>query len=129
MLLSLAVVGCTVQPGSNSNQSDVQATDTKWCIEPKGEEEICIEVNESVGKSAEEGLKLADSKSDQVEVEIQTSDSGSFVVSVNGFEPNVSAEFWEFNVNGEQATVGISSYIVSAGDKLELRLAQIEAGN
>ena len=60
----------------------------------------------------------------------QTETSGegemAFVVSINGYKPDVSKEFWAFYVNDKQAEVGAGSYATKSTDLIEWRLEEIK---
>lgn len=49
-------------------------------------------------------------------------DLGIFITGINGVVPTGN-NFWLFKVNGESASVGVSSYIVQEGDKLEFAIS------
>jgi Domain of unknown function (DUF4430) len=61
---------------------------------------------------------------------IQTQDFGGalgiFIAGLFGVVPNFGACgcFWEFAVNGAASEVGVSTYIVRSGDRLEWRIGQ-----
>lgn len=43
---------------------------------------------------------------------------GQFVESING-APNESRKYWMYYINGKQGSIGVSNYIVEAGDIVE----------
>ena len=43
---------------------------------------------------------------------------GVFVTGINGVNTSGN-QFWEFKVNGQSSSVGVSDYICNNGDKLE----------
>lgn len=50
---------------------------------------------------------------------------GAFINSVNGYTTDTTKEFWEIMINGKSAEVGMSTYIVKPGDKIDLKISQI----
>lgn len=50
---------------------------------------------------------------------------GAFINSVNGCTTDTTKEFWEIMINGKSAEVGMSTYIVKPGDKIDLKISQI----
>jgi Domain of unknown function (DUF4430) len=60
---------------------------------------------------------------------VETKDYGSmgqFVLSIDGIKPD-SKHFWDFFVNGKSSNIGVSSYVLKAGDKIEWKLTAISA--
>lgn len=49
---------------------------------------------------------------------------GKMVLSIDGKAAD-SKHFWEFFVNGKSSSVGASSYVLKAGDKIEWKLSAI----
>lgn len=72
------------------------------------------------GKTALELLKGA------VTIETQGEGEMAFVTTINGYKPDVTAEFWAFYVNDKQAEVGAGSYITKSTDMIEWRLEEIK---
>lgn len=60
-------------------------------------------------------------------VETKSFSFGEMVTSVDGQAAVDGVNFWEFLVNGEQATVGAGEYQTKATDKIEWRLSTINA--
>ena len=55
-------------------------------------------------------------------VEVEVSDFGEFVTTINGLAADSSKAYWAFYVNSQMAAVGAGSYKAVLGDKLEWRL-------
>lgn len=53
------------------------------------------------------------------------SSMGMFVQSIDGLAAD-SKHFWEFFVNGKSSSVGVSSYVLKNGDKIEWKLSVIK---
>lgn len=64
---------------------------------------------------------------ENIEYQDYGGDLGIFMQSINGVKPSGS-KFWLFKVNGKGAEVGISSYKVQEGDKLEFVISEPSAG-
>lgn len=60
-------------------------------------------------------------------VETKSFDFGEMVISIDGQAAQDGVNFWEFLVNGAQATVGAGDYQTKATDKIEWRLTAINA--
>lgn len=54
-------------------------------------------------------------------------DLGIFIIGINSVKPSGN-KFWLFKVNGQSASVGVSSYKIQNGDKLEFVIAEPEPG-
>ena len=47
---------------------------------------------------------------------------GVFVTSLNGITADSNSEYWKFLINGEEAQVGISDYIIQTGDTIQFEI-------
>ncbi len=121
---TLAIAGCTQTPPPVT-QPVVKANTVEWCITPKTGSKICLQDNFSQDETAEVSLQDVDKASEKIEVKTVESSLGAIITEVNGYKPT-SKEFWEFKVNGQQSSVGVSEYLLIPGDKLELALSSIE---
>lgn len=75
------------------------------------------------GKSVLDVLKELDNLNEDLSVAYTEDPTfGAYINNFNNYELDTSSQFWEFLVNGEQSTVGISSYIVSPGDSIEFKI-------
>lgn len=75
------------------------------------------------GKSVLDVLKELDNSEDDLVVSY-TEDAtlGAYINNFNNYEIDESSQFWEFLVNAEASVVGISSYVVKPGDRIEFRV-------
>lgn len=64
---------------------------------------------------------------DNIEFQDYGGDLGIFVQGINGVKPSGN-KFWLFKVNGKGAEVGISSYKVQDGDRLEFVISEPSEG-
>jgi len=60
-------------------------------------------------------------------VETQSYSFGEMVVSIDGQAATDGVNFWEFLVNGQQATTGAGDYITKANDQIVWKLSNIDA--
>lgn len=79
--------------------------------------------------SMQEGLTLfnaltnyANDSSNGFTMQYSTSDYGAYITSINGDTADSSTEYWEFEINGQPAPVGVSAYVVKSGDSIEFKL-------
>ena len=76
-----------------------------------------FDISDFVGKTA---LEATQSKT---KVETNGTGTGAFVVSINGLRADsLKHEFWEFDVNQSEASVGAGSYIVKNHDEIEWKI-------
>ena len=64
---------------------------------------------------------------DDLKIEKEESQYGAFITSINGIKQE-DPYYWNYYVNGDYATVGISSYKINDNDKFEFRLEKFEGG-
>ncbi|MBI2327683.1 DUF4430 domain-containing protein [Candidatus Curtissbacteria bacterium] len=76
--------------------------------------------------SAWEALKTAAGEQN-IEYKDYGGELGIFISAINQVKPTGN-KFWLFKVNGEGASVGVSSYKVQNGDKLEFVISEPEPG-
>lgn len=124
---------------NNSSQQSDTATETtsteqvqsqvEVTIDYAGEEEKETEVKTvkfDEGDTAWDALKSA-VEIDNIEYQDYGGDLGIFVQSINDAKPTGN-KFWLFKVNGKGADVGISSYKVQDGDKIEFVISEPSEG-
>lgn len=58
-------------------------------------------------------------------VEVKHYDFGDMVISIDNVPSQDGVNFWEFLVNGKQATQGADSYVTSAGEQITWQLTPI----
>ena len=98
-------------------------------IDYAGESEKTTEVKTvsvTEGQTAWEAIQSAVGL-ENIEYQDYGGDLGIFMQSINGVKPPGS-KFWLFKVNGMGAEVGVSSYKVQEGDKLEFVISEPSAG-
>jgi antitoxin component of MazEF toxin-antitoxin module len=59
--------------------------------------------------------------------EYSDSSFGKFVTAINGIEADSTKQFWELNVNGSPAAVGISDLVLQPGDIVAWKLVEFSA--
>lgn len=74
------------------------------------------------GKTAWDVLRDAVAEQN-VEFKDYGGDLGIFISAINGVKPTGN-KFWLFKVNGESSKVGVSSYKVQSGDRLEFVISE-----
>lgn len=111
-----------VQGRDDVNESANQpATSRLTDSAPDSNASTTISYEGVAGRSALDLLK------ENYTVETKKYDFGELVTSINGTAAVEGENFWEFLVNGEQATVGADQYETKSGDKIEWRLTEINA--
>ena len=61
----------------------------------------------------------------ELELETESSQFGEFITSIKSITQE-NNYFWNYYINGEYATVGVSSYRLRDNDKIEFRLLRFE---
>ena len=74
------------------------------------------------GKTAWDTLQIAVGK-ENIEYKDYGGDMGVFVSGINEVKPEGN-RFWLFKVNGESSKIGVSTYEVKKGDKLEFVISE-----
>jgi hypothetical protein len=77
------------------------------------------------GKSAFELMKHLQDSNQGFKFDYSESSYGVYVTSVNGNKPEANKAFWEFKVNGVSSSVGVGTYMVKSGDKIQFVLTAI----
>ena len=131
ILVSAMVVGCnsvTTDMGEEnfpvSNPVSTSASfEVEWCFTEKLTETFCLTDSLArFGENAETSLSRLDEQHEDLSIGISSSEFGSFVDSVNGYEPDTNSEYWQFLVNSAVSQVGISDLIIAPDDRLEFTL-------
>jgi hypothetical protein len=100
----------------NTGETSAQKPSAVLVID--GKNSGVFDISNSVGKTA---LEATESK---VTVNTKGSGTDAYVISINGYEAGAEKhEFWEFNVNGNQAPVGAGSYIVQNNDEIQWKIS------
>jgi hypothetical protein len=60
-------------------------------------------------------------------VETKSYSFGEMVIAINGKSATDGVNFWEFLVNGQQATTGAGDYATTAGETITWKLSEINA--
>lgn len=76
-------------------------------------------------ETEETTLLKALEKIDDLKVKTEDSQYGAFITSLKDIKQEDNY-YWNYYVNGDYATVGISSYNIKENDKLEFRLEKFE---
>ena len=119
----------TSQSPTTTSQEQLKTLKTQITIDYAGFVDKKTEVEEisiEDGQTAWDALKKAVGE-DNIEYKDYGRDMGIFVTALNGVKPT-GGRFWLFNINGNGADVGPSSYKVQDGDKLEFVISQPSAG-
>lgn len=56
----------------------------------------------------------------------ENSEFGAYITSINGDDADPASEYWKFIVNGEDAQVGISTYMVMDEDQFQFEIEAFE---
>jgi hypothetical protein len=117
LLGGITIFGCSKQKEDSS--------------EPKLNIEIAIyddnenNVYEKATTTTADTLLKALEEIDDLQIETEESQYGAFIISLQGIE-QTDGSFWNYYVNEEYATVGVSSYEIKDNDKFEFRLEKFE---
>jgi hypothetical protein len=106
-----------------ANQSQSEPVSDPVSAEPSSEQQA--EISADGGQVAYKGVggeTALQTLRDLVEVEVESSEFGDYVTSIDGLGADSDSEYWAFYVNGEPAAVGAGSYQAVEGDEIEWRL-------
>jgi hypothetical protein len=114
------------QAGSAGNVAGARqiAQAASLSVAPAAGQTRSYDFNFSYGDSAEQALLKLAADTD-FDLELQEFSFGKLVVGVNGVKPGANKAFWQFEVNGKPAEVGISDYKLQPGDSLALRYIEL----
>ena len=126
-----------VNNSSQQGETSTETTATEQQVQPQVE--ITIDYAGEVEKDTEaKSINFEESDTawdvlqsevgfDNIEYQDYGGDLGIFVQGINGVKPSGN-KFWLFKVNGKGAEVGISSYKVQDGDRLEFVISEPSEG-
>ena len=122
LFFSLAFTGCLGKESGNGVEqfSVTLVIDYGGIVESNG-----IPVVESIDVQINQGSSAFDLLDENTNLEY-TEDSmyGAFVTSINGVG-NIEGMYWMFYVNGEMASVGVSSYTLNDNDMVMMKLEEV----
>jgi Domain of unknown function (DUF4430) len=126
VLTVLTLAGCGITT-TNEGQSKQQVSPPSQ--EEKVEQNVEIVVTKENGKEKitsstiefEEGQSLMDAMKKNFDLE--TAYEGTFITGINGEIADESKQYaWVYSINGEEAMVGASEYILKDGDVIQFDL-------
>ncbi len=123
--LTAIAIGVLVSLGvltGQNNTSEVPAQTEEVQAEAVQQQAEISANGRAVGYAGVSGETALKTLRNLVEVEVETSEFGEFVTSINGLAANSDSEYWAFYVNGEPATTGAGSYQSEEGDEIQWRL-------
>lgn len=82
-------------------------------------------IYETKAETEEEKLLEALKKIDGLEIESESSEYGEFITSING-QKQEDNYFWNYYINEDYATVGVSQYIIKENDIFKFILEKFE---
>lgn len=88
---------------------------------------VAGQVNTDISYSGVEGQSALALLKATHTVETKTYSFGEMVIAIDGQVATDGTNFWEFLVNGQQATVGAGDYLTKAGDQISWKLTAINA--
>lgn len=109
----------------SSASAEASEASSEETAEASAQINISVEGEEVASQdvSFEEGTYLIDVMEENFDIELESSDLGAFVLSIEGYEQNESEGlYWMFDINGEMAPVGINEYELSDGDTVDWSL-------
>lgn len=120
--ITIFVSGCTREQPVVQDNLEEPISVVEWCIKDVNDSEYCFTDDVEVAETAEQSLRDVDDANDEITIDIELSDFGAFITAVNGYEPDISSEFWKFTINGDDAQTGISATETKDGDKYTIEL-------
>lgn len=102
------ILGEITLPGQSS-------TDVELMIVDHHKSSI-YEVPSHKDESALQIMQTAESEHSSFSFKVKEYSFGDLVTTIDGDTPDPSSAYWEFLVNGKEAQVGVSSYIVKKND-------------
>lgn len=119
IVVILASVFFVVNSNRNNSTTDNEATESAQVVTQAAKPNP-LAYRGQEGKTALEILKAV--------ANVETSGEGqmAFVVSINGYKPDTTKEFWAFYVNNKMAEVGAGSYKTKADDVIKWQLEEIK---
>jgi hypothetical protein len=105
---------------------DVKQQVVKLHADDKAGHQTDLDIQFQKGESAFQLMNRADTQSDQLAFKFKDFSFGKYLAGVNGVDADEKSEFWEFNVNGNEAQVGVSDYVVQPGDSLAFILTSFK---
>ena len=127
-IAAITAVGYYFVSGKDSDTNNDAQTETQRAqvftipVEVDGVATYQASVQE--GQSAFDALKNLTDNSDFT-FEYDEYDFGVMINSIKGITPS-SNQFWKFQINGEDAAVGVSDYKIKEGDSLRFVLDDIQ---
>jgi len=121
MLLSLTACGTKDNKDNNTGTTGENVKSIEISVYDKSGEEI-------YDKKIETGeTKLYDAlmKIDDLKIESESSQYGEFITSINGVAQEEDY-YWNYYVNGDYASVGVSGYIIKDSDQIKFALEKFE---
>ena len=113
-LIVIVLIGGTVIWNRRNNDQPVNNTGSELATKP-------IAYTGVEGQTALALLKQTHT------VETKSYSFGEMVVSIDGISATEGTNFWEFLVNGQQATVGAGDYQTKSSDSITWQLSEINA--
>ena len=117
LFISVMLVGCN----NTSNETNKNLKSIEISIYDKAEKLIYDEKIETEKKTLLEALKSIE----ELKIETEDSEYGAFITSIKRIKQE-DDYYWNYYVNGEYATAGISSYNVKENDKFKFVLEKFE---
>lgn len=76
------------------------------------------------GESAFSFLERTAKENSDFTFEYEEFSLGMFITTINGVKADSNSEFWSFKINGNDASVGVSDYILKNGDVISFELTK-----
>jgi hypothetical protein len=132
--IGISVAGTSFYKERSKNPETEQTTQNTQSVEQKHTVTIqdqsgknaVYETKHVESETALDLLKRLDAESDTFTLGTKEYSFGTMVVSINGYEPDSSKQFWSFEVNGNMSSEGVSAYKIQKDDSITFKIESIQ---
>lgn len=121
VILAIIIAIVVVKNKGNEDSEKVLSNNIQIIVYDKTNTTIYDEKKETSEKYLLDALKSLE----DLEVETEDSDYGAYIISIDDLEQGDNY-YWNYYVNGEYASVGVSSYEIKNNDVFTFKLEKFE---
>ena len=118
LIMIVTIVGCS---NNKTNVDDKLDSDIKIVVYDKDNTVVYNEEKTTSKKYLLDALKTFD----DLKLETETGDYGEYIISING-KKQEDNHYWNYYINDEYASVGVSSYEIKENDVYTFKLEKFE---
>ena len=118
LIMIVTIVGCS---NNKTNVDDKLDSDIKIVVYDKDNTVVYNEEKTTSKKYLLDALKTFD----DLKLETETGDYGEYIISING-KKQEDNHYWNYYINDEYASVGVSSYEIKENDIYTFKLEKFE---